>query len=81
MNSYSGENVERLPLSDVLANHLNGCGLCQENLTRKPIANLGGSKTVCSERLTIIAEWAATEGRINNIVARDEYGNEARKGL
>jgi len=77
MNKSHGENTERPPLNDVLTKHLNGCPICQDNLSRKPIPNMGGSRLVCSERLRLIQEWADAEGRANNIVAHDEYGNQA----
>ncbi len=77
MSESNGEKTERPLLNDVLEKHLNGCPICLDNLGRKPVPNMGGSQTVCSERLSIIQQWADTEGRVNNIVARDEYGNEA----
>lgn len=77
MSESHGENMERPPLSDVLAKHLAGCRQCQDNLQAKPIPNMGGSPIVCSERLRLIQQWADTEGKLNNIVARDEYGNQA----
>jgi len=32
---------------------------------------------LCSEYQEILAQWAENEGRINNIVAHDEYGTPA----
>lgn len=81
MNASNGTNPANQLLSVSLEEHQIGCQLCQANLGRKPIPNLGGGPTVCSERIRIIAEWADKEGRVNNIVARTEYGHEAPRGL
>lgn len=77
MNSSNGETPERPPLNVAITAHLNGCGVCQANLKRKPVPNLGGSPTLCSELLDIHRIYAEWEGEVNNIVARDEYGNSA----
>lgn len=81
MRESDGTNTERLPLSDVLASHLTGCEQCQGTLKRKPVANLAGAGVDqhCEVYWTLILEHAEWEGRVNNVVAHDEYGNEARK--
>lgn len=67
------------PLSDVLHDHLTGCEQCQNSLKGKPVPNLNptGSVTVCSEWFQILRDYAEREGRVNNIVRHDEYGNYA----
>lgn len=65
------------PLSDVLQKHLTGCSQCQESLSKKPVANLGGVAVLCSEWFAILRDYAQHEGEVNNIVRHDEYGNYA----
>jgi hypothetical protein len=72
------------PLGDVLADHLTGCEKCQVLMEGPPFPNLMTKTStiiydVCSERMRLIREWAVNEGRVNNIVAHDEYGNKARR--
>jgi hypothetical protein len=59
-----------------LKEHLESCSQCQSNLTSKPIG-MGSVTQLCSNYQDIIAVWAEKEGRVNNIVAHDEYGNQA----
>lgn len=70
-------STEFPPLNDVVQAHLKGCAMCERNSKAKPIPNLGGSKLLCSELLNIYQEYAEYEGKVNNVVARDEFGNEA----
>jgi hypothetical protein len=64
-------------LNDVLQKHLAGCNICQSSLDMKPVPNLGGTPRLCSEWFEIISDYAQYEGEVNNVVARDEFGNEA----
>lgn len=77
MSESDGTTTEYPPLSDVVTAHQNGCETCQQNRERKPIPNLGGSPTLCSELIGIFQQYAQREGEVNNIVAHDEYGNAA----
>ena len=85
-SEYSGEpasqsgissgNTEYPPLSELLLNHLSGCESCQITLRQNPVG-LGQTSSHCSEYKDIIRRWSEREGKINNIVAQDEYGNKA----
>lgn len=63
-------------LGERLARHLENCSECQSTLTKRP-KGFGTTTELCSSYQAIIAEWANQEGWVNNIVAHDEYGNEA----
>lgn len=78
--SYTGGGTwESQLLNDVVREHQNGCKQCRENLKRRPIPNLGGNSNICSDLTEIFQSWADYEGGKNNVVACDEYGNEAPK--
>lgn len=77
MSQYSFGTGEYPPLNDAVKTHLDGCLICQVNLRRKPVPNVGGNKNVCSDLLAIYQAYADYEGEVNNIVAHDEYGNHA----
>lgn len=75
-NFFDSSTGERRPLHDVLNEHINGCLNCQE-ISQKPPNGLGQSSRHCFEYQDLIQDWASLEGEVNNIVAHDEYGNEA----
>lgn len=79
MSNTDSTNSESLPLNDVLQNHLTGCEQCQSSVREgeRPVANVNGTPKLCAEWFRIIREWSAYEGKVNNIVAHDEFGNEA----
>lgn len=89
MSESDSTNTEYPPLSDVVNAHLTGCLVCQDNMKKKPVPNVlppvAQDKITCSSLLAIYKRYADYEGRVNNIVAHDEYGNEANgfnhKGL
>jgi hypothetical protein len=76
MKEFDGTGEEYPPLNDVLQNHLTGCKFCQSSLNKRPVA-MGGKPNLCSEWFAILADYAQMEGKVNNVVARDEYGNAA----
>lgn len=79
MSESGSSSTEYPPLNDVLASHLTGCAQCQESLKRKPVGNLEGhNDTHCAEWWQVIEEWSRREGYVNNVVAHDEHGNQAR---
>lgn len=45
-------------------------------MDRKP-KGLGQTSQLCFEYQDIIQDWSDLEGQLNNIVAHDEYGNQA----
>jgi hypothetical protein len=51
-------------------------------LSAKPVPNLNkvGQRKLCQEWFRILGDYAQTEGRLNNVVAHDEYANEAVRG-
>lgn len=79
MNSSDGIVRAYQPLGDILQEHLTGCAQCQASLSRTPTPNLNptGTTGLCSKWFQIIREWADEEGKVNNVVAEDEYGNQA----
>lgn len=64
------------PLNDVLQRHLIGCRQCRESLEERP-TGFGQRTTLCSEWQEIITNYADQEGKVNNVVARTEYGYDA----
>lgn len=79
-NNTDSTNSEYPLLNDALQNHLTGCAQCQmgtEMGTPVPNLNKSGKVPLCQEWFRIISDYAQHEGQVNNIVARDEYGNEA----
>lgn len=81
MSESNGEITEPLPLSDVVTKHVAQCETCQTNMQKKPVPNIlppvAQDKITCSELLWIFQWYADYEGRVNNIVNHDEYGNYA----
>ena len=73
---YDSSTRERVPLNDVVANHLAQCETCQATMQRKPMG-LGQTSRLCFEYQDIIEDYAELEGILNNVVAHDEYGNQA----
>lgn len=65
-------------LEALITEHLNNCSKC--NPPFKPI-KLGEKAGFCSDYWDMIAEWSDREGQVNNVVAHDEYGNQAPRNL
>ena len=74
-NSDSISSDDTPSLHERVSKHLQTCSVCQANLQSKP-KGLGQTSQLCSDYLAILAEWSDNEGKINNIVNHDEYGNE-----
>lgn len=84
--TQAAANVSRLlgssdiTIDDVIAMHLIDCSQCREaSERRKPVA-LGQKSGHCNSYWELQLMRAKHEGRVNNIVAYTEYGDEARKG-
>lgn len=75
MSDTNSTSDDSPSLHEMLSEHLTTCEKCQSAPTT-PLA-LGQRDRHCSKYLAIIREWADSEGRANNIVSHDEYGNEA----
>lgn len=79
MSDTNSTDSEDKSLHEQLSEHLENCSQCQTAVqSMKPIG-LGQHSPLCSEYQFIIAIWADKEGSVNNIVAHDEFGNEASK--
>lgn len=63
-------------LHELLSEHLGNCSQCQVEIQKGP-NGMGMHSRLCSDYQFIISMWADSEGKVNNIVAHDEYGNEA----
>ena len=66
------------PLAEVLAEHLTHCSSCQPD--QRPVG-LGGESHLCGVYWDLVQEWSDREGQLNNVVAHDEYGNNAPRPL
>ena len=67
------------PLHERLREHLETCSEC-ETVTQRP-TGFGQASRLCSEYQDIIAVWSEQEGRANNIVDHDEFGNKASTAI
>jgi hypothetical protein len=76
-NDSDSTSTENPPLHDRLTDHLANCSECQATIKSKTPLGIGTISKHCSEYQRIISEWAEHEGAVNNIVAHDEYGNQA----
>jgi hypothetical protein len=64
----------------MIAMHLIDCDQCRKaTASRKPVA-LGQKSGHCDAYWQLQLMRAEHEGRVNNIVAYTEFGDEARKG-
>lgn len=69
------QEITPLPLlADILSLHLTLCSSCQPDA--RP-AGLGQRNALCDGYWELVQRWADHEGEVNNVVAHDEYGNDA----
>lgn len=68
---------DKRSLHEQLSDHLQNCSRCQSEIQGHKPLGMGQRTALCSEYQDIIAVWAEKEGRVNNIVAHDEFGNAA----
>lgn len=80
MSDTNSMSQDSPSLHEMLSEHLQTCKDCQAQIEQKP-KGLGQASQFCFKYLAIIARWADNEGEVNNIVAHDEYGNEASKTI
>lgn len=66
-------------LDEVISMHLIDCDQCRKAIASKPVA-LGQKSGHCDTYWQLQLMRAEHEGRVNNIVAYTEFGDEARKG-
>lgn len=67
-------------LDDQIAMHLVDCSQCRDAVMRLKPVGLGQKSGHCDTYWQLQTMRAKYEGRVNNIVARTEYGDEAPKG-
>jgi hypothetical protein len=76
VNDSSSMFSDKRSLHERLSEHLETCSECQAATQSKTKPKgLGQRMQLCSRYQDIIAVWAEQEGRVNNIVDHDEYGN------
>lgn len=69
------QEITPLPLlADILSLHLTLCSSCKPDA--RP-AGLGQRSALCDGYWQLVQRWADREGKVNNVVAHDEYGNQA----
>jgi hypothetical protein len=65
-------------LEDLIQGHLVLCSKCNPPI--KPVA-LGQKNGFCDGYWIMVQRWSDREGKLNNIVAQDEYGHLAPRNL
>lgn len=89
-NSDSGTGMEEESVSRLLgysevtfdviiSMHLLDCDQCRKAIAGKPVG-IGQKTGLCDVYLQLQLLRAQEEGRVNNVVAYTEYGDEAKKG-
>ena len=71
-------NQEITDIAEMVREHLTFCSDCQPPF--KPVG-LGMKAGFCAAYWDMVRSWADQEGRLNNVVAHDEYGNDAPRKL
>lgn len=61
-------------LTDLIRDHFSSCKECNPN--SRPVS-LGQESGLCADYWTMVQDWAQNEGHLNNVVAHDEFGNDA----
>ena len=64
-------------IDDLIAMHLSNCDTCRAATEKGKPARLGKKTALCTEYLHLQLMRAKYEGRVNNIVAHTELGDEA----
>lgn len=72
--------VGSFSIDDAIAMHLIDCGQCRNAIENLRPVGLGQKSGHCDTYWQLQLMRADYEGAVNNIVAYDESGNEARKG-
>lgn len=65
-------------IDDAIQMHLVDCEQCRKASVSRPVA-IGQKSGHCDQYWHMQLMRADMEGKVNNIVAHDEYGREARK--
>lgn len=69
--------VGHVSVDDAIAMHLVDCDQCRFAYERQSPRQLGQKTGLCDEYLHLQVMRANFEGKINNVVAHTEYGDEA----
>jgi hypothetical protein len=77
-NGRPSQEIMPPTLGELLADHLAHCSSCVPD--QRPVG-LGGESLLCGVYWDLVQEWSDREGNLNNIVAHDEYGNDAPRKL
>src|ERR1700744_3927798 len=72
------ETTNTLDIAQMVTDHLASCSDCHPPF--KPVG-LGMKAGFCAAYWDMVRSWADQEGRLNNVVAHDEYGNDAPRKL
>lgn len=70
--------VGHITIDDAIAMHLVDCDRCRKAYESGRPKRLGESTGLCNEYLHLQMLRADYEGKINNVVAHTEYGDEAK---
>jgi hypothetical protein len=65
------------PVDELIAEHLSECVQCREATERSKPRGLGQHSGHCGTYWQLQLSRAQYEGKINNVVAHTEYGDEA----
>lgn len=69
-----------MSLDDAISMHLVDCEQCRDAISNLKPRGIGQRTGLCDEYLQLQLLRAQHEGRINNIVAYTEHGDETQKG-
>lgn len=72
--------IDSSSIDDVIQMHLVDCVQCQHAITTLRPRAIGQKTGLCDQYLQLQLLRAQYEGKVNNIVAYTEYGDEAQKG-
>lgn len=67
-----------ITIDDAIAMHLVDCDRCRKAYESRQPARLGQKTGLCDEYLHLQMLRANYEGKINNVVAHTEFGDEAQ---
>lgn len=67
-------------VDDAISMHLISCSQCRDFIERGRPVGLGGKSGHCGTYWQLQLMRADYEGKVNNITAYTEFGDEARKG-
>lgn len=72
--------VGSFSIDDAIAMHLVDCDQCRESIINLRPLGIGQRSGHCNAYWQLQLMRAEYEGKVNNVVAHNEYGDEAKKG-